>query len=90
MVAGDRVRALTPYLAVLDARRAMEWYVDAMGGVVRDEPIVMPDGRVGHAELGAALDRPPEDSPDGRTAVIRDPFGHRWLLVSAPRPEDAT
>ena len=29
---------------------------------------------------GATLDRGPEDSDHGRTAVFRDPFGHRWFL----------
>ena len=29
---------------------------------------------------GATLDRGPEDSDHGRTAVFRDPFGHRWML----------
>jgi uncharacterized glyoxalase superfamily protein PhnB len=29
---------------------------------------------------GATLDRPPSDNPYGRIAVIRDPFGHRWML----------
>ena len=29
---------------------------------------------------GAILDRGPEDSPHGRVAVFRDPFGHRWML----------
>ncbi len=32
------------------------------------------------AERGATLDRGPQDSPHGRTAVFRDPFGHRWML----------
>jgi PhnB protein len=31
-------------------------------------------------ERGATLDRGPEDSDHGRTAVFRDPFGHRWML----------
>ena len=31
-------------------------------------------------ERGATLDRGPEDSDHGRTAVLRDPFGHRWML----------
>ena len=31
-------------------------------------------------ERGAVLDRGPEDSDHGRTAVFRDPFGHRWML----------
>ncbi|WP_344773221.1 VOC family protein [Nocardioides panacisoli] len=125
---------LTPYLAVADARRAIDWYQEALGAEVVHEPIVMPDGRVGHVELavdggrwmmadefpdlhveapapgrgaavtlhltvsdvdalvaravgaGAVLDRGPEDSPPaGRVAVVRDPFGHRWLL-DQPRP----
>ncbi len=119
---------LTPYLAVVDARQAIAWYVEHLGAVVTYEPIVMPDGRVGHVELavdggrwmmadehpeisvqapdpgrgaavtlhlsvrdvdalvarvgagGARLDRGPEDSPVGRVAVVRDPFGHRWFL----------
>jgi len=29
---------------------------------------------------GATLDRGPEDSDHGPTAVFRDPFGHRWML----------
>jgi uncharacterized glyoxalase superfamily protein PhnB len=39
------------------------------------------DGLTGRAvEGGATLDRGPEDSGHGRTAVFRDPFGHRWML----------
>ncbi|MPZ88707.1 MAG: glyoxalase [Nitriliruptorales bacterium] len=44
--------ALTPYLAVADARRAIDWYVEVFGAERRGEPYVMPDGRIGHAELG--------------------------------------
>jgi uncharacterized glyoxalase superfamily protein PhnB len=119
---------LTPYLAVSDARAALDWYVEHLGARVTFDPIVMPDGRVGHSELevqgarwmmsdehpeiqveapapgrgasvtlhlevddvesfvaravdgGALLDRGPEDGPVGRLAVVRDPFGHRWML----------
>lgn len=119
---------LTPYLAVSDARRALQWYQDVLTAHQATEPIVMPDGRVGHAELelpgarlyladehpelgveaprpdqgaavtlhlqvddvdavtqrataaGADLQRSPSDNPYGRIAVIRDPFGHRWML----------
>ena len=42
---------ITPYLCVADARAAIEWYVAALGAVVTDGPIVMPDGKVGHVEL---------------------------------------
>jgi uncharacterized glyoxalase superfamily protein PhnB len=45
---------LTPYLAVSDARAAIDWYVAALGAVVTYEPIVMPDGRIGHVELEVA------------------------------------
>jgi predicted enzyme related to lactoylglutathione lyase len=43
--------ALSPYLAVRDARAAIAWYREVLGAVARTEPIVMADGRVGHAEL---------------------------------------
>ena len=43
--------SLTPYLAVSDARAALDWYVAHLGARVTYEPIVMPDGRVGHCEL---------------------------------------
>ncbi len=44
---------LTPYLCVADSRAAIAWYADVLGAVVVREPIVMPDGRVGHVELAA-------------------------------------
>lgn len=128
---------VVPYLAVADARRALEWYVDALGARRRGDPIVMPDGRIGHAELemagglvmladehpelgvaapvpgegasvtlhlaagdvdavvervvaaGARLERPPADHPYGRNAVVRDPFGHRWLVSGPVAPAGA-
>ena len=42
---------LTPYLAVRNARAAIDWYVEHLGAEVTYDPIVMPDGRVGHVEL---------------------------------------
>jgi uncharacterized glyoxalase superfamily protein PhnB len=44
--------ALTPYIAVRDARAAIDWYAKVLDAVPRGEPIVMPDGSVGHAEIG--------------------------------------
>ena len=32
------------------------------------------------AGAGATIDRGPQDSDHGRTTVLRDPFGHRWML----------
>ncbi|GAA2406006.1 VOC family protein [Mycolicibacterium llatzerense] len=122
--------AALPYLAVADARTAIAWYVDALGAVVVGEPIVMDDGRIGHAELalaggvlyladefpelglkapapqsvsvslmlavpdtdaalaqarqgGAQVQREPYDAHGARTAVVIDPFGHRWMLTGS-------
>jgi uncharacterized glyoxalase superfamily protein PhnB len=46
-----RTPALTPYIMVSDARRAMDWYVQVLGARRRGEPIVSADGTIGHAEL---------------------------------------
>lgn len=120
--------AALPYLAVADARAALAWYVDALGAAVVGDPIVMDDGRIGHAELtlaggvlyladefselglkapapqsvsvslmlsvpdtdaalaqarqhGAQVQREPYDAHGSRTAVVIDPFGHRWMLT---------
>ncbi|CAM4122779.1 putative enzyme related to lactoylglutathione lyase [Mycobacterium basiliense] len=43
--------AALPYLCVADARAAIAWYADALGGRVVGSPIVMDDGRIGHAEV---------------------------------------
>lgn len=130
--AGAGSGALTPYLAVADARAAIDWYVDTLGARAVGQPTVMPDGRIGHAELqiagarlflsdehpdigvaapapgagtavslhldvpdvdaataraaaaNAIVEREPSNNPYGRIGVIRDPFGHRWMLNSAP------
>ena len=49
--AAARLHAITPYLAVTDARAAVAFYTTAFGARPRGEPIVMPDGRVGHVEV---------------------------------------
>ena len=46
--------AALPYLVVADARAAIAWYTDALGAVPVGDPIVMDDGRVGHAEIAIA------------------------------------
>jgi uncharacterized glyoxalase superfamily protein PhnB len=43
--------AALPYLSVSDARAAITWYTDAFDAAVVGDPIVMDDGRIGHAEL---------------------------------------
>lgn len=37
---------LTPYLAVADARAAIDWYGEVLGAEPTGMPIVMPDGRI--------------------------------------------
>ena len=122
--------AVTAYLIVTDARRAVDWYVEVLGARRRGDALVMADGRVGHveidigatavfladespespvaapvpgapatvslvvetpavdatvrraAEAGASIERAVADHDYGRNAVVRDPFGHRWIISS--------
>jgi uncharacterized glyoxalase superfamily protein PhnB len=127
--------ALTPYIVVSDARRAMDWYVEVFDAQRRGDMHVNADGTIGHAELGigdavlmfsepsdlwpdvpvrapgspetfshslhlkvgdvdataerarragASVEREPADQPYGRSSVIVDPFGHRWILLRRP------
>ena len=68
----DPMSELTPYLAVGDARAAIEWYADVFGAVVTFDPIEMPDGRIGHVELDI----------DGATLMMAD--AHPELQCPAP------
>jgi uncharacterized glyoxalase superfamily protein PhnB/catechol 2,3-dioxygenase-like lactoylglutathione lyase family enzyme len=43
--------ALTPYIVVSDARRAMDWYAEVFGAQPRGELYVNADGTIGHAEV---------------------------------------
>jgi uncharacterized glyoxalase superfamily protein PhnB len=66
---------LTPYLAVTEAREAIQWYVERLGAQVTREAIVMPDGRVGHVELAV----------DGARWMMADE--HPEIQVEAPAPD---
>ncbi|HEV7650203.1 MAG TPA: VOC family protein [Actinophytocola sp.] len=44
--------ALTPYIVVSDARRALAWYVDVFDAEQRGELHVNDDNTIGHAEVG--------------------------------------
>ncbi len=61
-----RIGALLPYLAVRDARRAIEWYEDVFGAVRVGDPFVDDDGRIGHAEIriGETLVMLSDEYPD--------------------------
>ena len=69
--------AAIPYLAVRDGRAAIDWYVDVLGAVLEGDPIVMPDGRIGHAELTLA----------GGKLYLADEFPD--IGVVAPQPDAA-
>ena len=64
--------ALTPYITVADARRAIDWYVAVFDGHRRGEAYVMDDGRIGHAEVGIG----------DAVLMISDPFAD--IGVEAP------
>ena len=66
---------LTPYIAVSDARAAIDWYVEHLGAEVTMDPIVMPDGRVGHVELAV----------DGAGWMMSDEYPE--ISVEAPRAD---
>ena len=69
---------LTPYLSVPDARAAIDWYAQVLGAVVTYEPIVMPDGRIGHVELDA----------DGAHWMMAD--AHPEIRSPAPTPGEGS
>jgi uncharacterized glyoxalase superfamily protein PhnB len=46
-----RLHSLTPYLATSDPARAIQWYADVFDAVLLGDPIISPDGRIGHAEM---------------------------------------
>ncbi len=66
---------LTPYLAVRDARAAIDWYVEHLGAEVTYQPIVMPDDRIGHVEL----------SVDGARWMMADEAPE--IFVEGPAPD---
>ena len=67
--------AALPYLTVANAREAIDWYVDALGAVVVGEPIVMDDGRIGHAELALG----------GGVLYLADEYPEIGLRAPAPQ-----
>ena len=76
-------RALTPYLIVQNASRAIEFYTRAFAAEVvlhvDDVDRVVEQA----ASAGAVILRPVKDEFYGdRTGMIVDPFGHRWHLAT--------
>jgi uncharacterized glyoxalase superfamily protein PhnB len=75
IVAAQPRGAAIPYLAVTAATDAIAWYVEALGAVLVGEPIVMDDGRVGHAELALA----------GGILYLADAYPEIGLKAPAPQ-----
>jgi len=65
---------ITPYVCVADARAAIDWWVTALGAVVVVDPILMEDGRIGHAELEV----------DGARWMVSDEFDSAGVAAPAP------
>jgi uncharacterized glyoxalase superfamily protein PhnB len=76
--ATEPASAAIPYLAVADARAAMDWYQDIFGAEIVGDPIVMPDERIGHAEL----------SVSGGMIYLAD--AHPEIGFTAPRPGESS
>jgi PhnB protein len=71
-------RTVTPYLAIKNAAKALEFYKRAFGAV-ESYTLMMPDGRVGHAEirLGDSLVMLSDEFPEyGGKAP--ESLGGRW------------
>ncbi len=73
--------SLAPYLAVADARGALDWYTHVFAAERRGEPYVMEDGRVGHAELaiGDSVLMLADEYPE---LGLRGPKAHGGVSVS--------
>ena len=85
-----RLHTLTPYLAVVDARASVDFYVAAFGATRRDEPIVMPDGRIGHVEVavGDSVLMLAEEFPEiGLRAPVNRGGASQSLRLETPDPD---
>ena len=85
-----RLHTLTPRLTVIDARRAVEFCVAAFGAIRRTEPVVTPDGRIGHVEvaLGDSVVMITEEWPeDGLLAPVRRGGPSLSLRLETPDPD---
>lgn len=67
--------ATIAYLTVPDARAAIAWYIAALGAEQVGQPVVMDDGRIGHAEL----------SFSGGVLYLADEYPELGLKAPAPQ-----
>lgn len=81
-VPGDhRAGGVIPYLGVYDARAALDWYVEVLGARRQGEPYVMPDGRIGHAELAL---------PDGVVFLAEGDWPELGVVAAVPGAATST
>ncbi|UYM05379.1 VOC family protein [Solicola gregarius] len=80
-----------PYLTVADARDAIAWYAEVFDAELHGEPYVMPDDRIGHAELsiGAGTIYLADEFPD-HGVVASDPDRVSVSLMIPVADTDAT
>lgn len=83
------LHTLTPHLTVPDAGAALEFYVEAFGAARRGEPIVMPDGRIGHAEvaIGDSVLMLAEEFPEMGIVAPRGEGYSQSLRLETPDPD---
>ncbi|TWF79648.1 putative glyoxalase superfamily protein PhnB [Pseudonocardia hierapolitana] len=89
---GVAPHAVTPYLTVADADEAIALYADAFGARRRGEPIMMPDGRIGHAEIviGDSVLMLAEEFPEmDLLAPVHRGGASQSLHVEVPDPDAA-
>jgi predicted enzyme related to lactoylglutathione lyase len=77
------LHTLVSYIGVDDARRALDWYTEVLGARRRGDPVLMGDGRVGHAELalGDSVLMLSEHNPDGGLVSPQGQPGHSHSLM---------
>jgi uncharacterized glyoxalase superfamily protein PhnB len=71
--------ALTPYIVVSDARRAIDWYIEVLGGQRRGDIYVNADNTIGHAEVGI-----------GDAVLMLSEASDLWPDVPVRAPESPT
>jgi uncharacterized glyoxalase superfamily protein PhnB len=71
--------ALTPYIVVSDARRAIDWYIEVFGARRRGDLWVNADDTIGHAEVGL-----------GDAVLMLSEASSLWPEVPVRAPESPT
>jgi len=81
----DGYHAVTPYLIVEGAARALDFYKDVFGATEQMR-MAGPAGRVAHAEIRIGdsvvmlADEVQDQFYGDRSGTLEDPFGHIWTV----------